>query len=46
VSPVGSESIGETRPGERILLGSIRPTKFNPGLGELGNERGPSLETE
>lgn len=46
---VGSESMGETRPGERIRRGSIRPTKFNPDLelcGELGTELGPGFGTE
>lgn len=40
-SAVGSESMGETRPGERIRRGSIRPTKLSPDLelwGELGYE--------
>lgn len=39
---VGSESMGETRPGERIRRGSIRPTMGNPDLelcGEFGTER-------
>ena len=38
VSLAGSESIGETLPGERIRRGSIRPTMGNPDLGEFGNE--------
>lgn len=44
---VGSESRGETRPGERIRRGSILPTKFNPDLeltGELGTEFEVGLE--
>lgn len=46
---MGSESMGETRPGERILRGSILPTKFNPDLefsGELGREFEEGLEKE
>lgn len=40
---VGSESMGETRPGDKIRRGSIRvrPTRLNPDLvlsGELGME--------
>lgn len=48
-STVGSESIGETRPGERIRRGSILPTKCNPDLelsGELGTEFEQGLETD
>lgn len=36
-------SIGETRPGERIRRGSIRPTRVNPDL-ELRGEFGTELE--
>jgi len=38
---VGSESMGETLPGDKIRRGSIRPTMGNPDLvlwGELGTE--------
>lgn len=43
----GLESIGETRPGDKIRRGSIRPTKLNPDLalrGELGTELEVGLE--